>query len=214
VVPGTTYQDVMCLDDVLEPADPQCSDICSLRRLIFSAAVELTSLVPTAKALRFRPPAPGGPTLPQPDGVRSLGSDWQYLHTWFCPVDPLPPSALALCPAVLAFFRLRFAPFLLSRHAQEDFWQELGQQFSVPHPLRHKFALYRLCSDEPKPQLGAHASKDFNLQDMAARDARHHLVKDSLGPAPVRVACVDSCEYLWAWQWTDALALEHGFPGG
>ena len=38
-------------------------------------------------------------------------------------------------------------------------------------------------------------------------------MKDSLGPAPVRVACVDACEYLWAWQWTDALALEHGFPG-
>ena len=101
-------------------------------------------------------------------------------------MDSLPPAALALCPAVLAFFRLRFAPFLLSRHAEEDFWQELGQQFSVPHPLRHQLALYRLCSDE--------------------------LVKDSLRPAPVRVACVDAHKYLWAWQWTDALALEQGFP--
>jgi len=101
----------------------------------------------------------------------------------------------------LTFFRLRFAPFLISRHAsaEEDFWQELGQQFSVPHPLRHQLALYRLCSDEREQQLGARASKDFNPQDMAARDARQHLVQDSLGPAPVRVACVDACEYLWAW---------------
>ena len=60
--------------------------------------------------------------------------------------------------------------------------------------------------------MGARASKDLNPQDMAARDARQHLVKDSLGPAPVRVACVDAHKYLWAWQWTDALALEQGFP--
>jgi hypothetical protein len=60
--------------------------------------------------------------------------------------------------------------------------------------------------------LGARASKDLNPQDMAARDARQHLFKDSLGPAPVRVACVDAHKYLWAWQWTDALALEQGFP--
>jgi len=151
----------------------------------FCAAVELASIVPAAKVLRFRPPAPGGPTLPQPDGVKSLDSDGQYLHTWFCPVDPLPPSALALCPAVLAFFRLRFAPFLLSRQAEEDFWQDLGLQCRVPDTLR-PLALYRLCSDE--------------------------LVKDSLGPASARVACVDAAEYLWAWQWTD-VALEHGFPG-
>jgi len=129
----------------------------------------------------------GGPTLPQPDGVQNLGSDGQYLHTWFCPVDPLPPSDLALCPAVLAFFRLRFAPFLLSRQAEEDFWQDLDLQCRVSYKLCSPLALYRLCSDE--------------------------LVKDSLGPAPVRVACVDAAEDLWAWQWTDALALEHGFPG-
>ena len=79
--------------------------------------------------------------------------------------------------------------------------------------LRHQLALYRLCSDEPEQQLGARASKDSNPKDTAARDARQHLVKDSLGPAPVRVACVDADEYLWAWQWTDALTLEHGFPG-
>ena len=182
--PGASLVPGVCLD-VLDPADPQCSKICSLRRFIFSAAVELASIVPAAKVLRFRPPAPGGPTLPQPDGVKSLDSDGQYLHTWFCPVDPLPPSALALCPAVLAFFRLRFAPFLLSRQAEEDFWQDLDLQCRVPDTLR-PLALYRLCSDE--------------------------LVKDSLGPAPSRVACVDADEYLWAWQWTDALALEHGFP--
>ena len=180
------YQDMECIN-VLDPADPQCSKICSLRRFIFPAAVELASIVPAAKVLRFRPPAPGGPTLPQPDGVKSLDSDGQYLHTWFCPVDPLPPSALALCPAVLAFFRLRFAPFLLSRQAEEDFWQDLDLQCRVSYKLCSPLALYRLCSDE--------------------------LVKDSLGPAPVRVACVDAAEDLWAWQWTDALALEHGFPG-
>ena len=120
------YQDVMCTD-VLDPDDPHCSQIYCLHRLIYSAAVELASLVPAAKVLRFRPPAPGGPTLPQPDGVTSLDSAGQYLHNWFCPVDPLPPSALALCPAVLAFFRLRFAPFLLSRQAEEDFWQGEGE---------------------------------------------------------------------------------------
>jgi len=126
-------------------------------------------------------------------------------------VDSLPPAALALCPAVLAFFRLRFAPFLLSRHAEEDFWQELGQQFNVPHPLRHQLALYRLCDDEPEPPPSTRESKASGPTVMAARGAR--LVKDSLGPTPVRVACVDACDYLWAWQWADALALEHGFPG-
>ena len=141
---------------------------------------------PAAKVLRFRPPAPGGLTLPQPDGVKRLNSDGQFLHTWFCPVDPLPPSALALCPAVLAFFRLRFAPFLLSRQAEEDFWQDLDLQHRAPTAPR-LLALYRLCPDE--------------------------LVKDSLGPAPTHVACADADGYLWAWQWADALTLEHGFPG-
>ena len=28
-----------------------------------------------------------------------------------------------------------------------------------------------------------------------------------------RVACVDANEYMWAWQWVDALTLEDGFPG-
>ena len=88
--------------------------------------------------------------------------------------------------AVLAFFRLRFDPFLPSRQAEEDFWQALDLQCRIPDAQR-PLALYRLCSDE--------------------------LVKDSLGPAPSRVACVDADEYLWAWQWTDALTLEHGFPG-
>ena len=55
-------------------------------------------------------------------------------------------SLLALCPAVLAFFRLRFAPFLLSRQAEEDFWQDLDLQCRVPDTLR-PLALYRLCSD-------------------------------------------------------------------
>ena len=53
---------------------------------------------------------------------------------------PAAPSALALRPAVLAFFRLRFVLFLLCWHAEEDFWQELGQQFNVPYPLRHQLA--------------------------------------------------------------------------
>ena len=132
----------MCTD-VLDPADPQGSRTCCLRRLIYSAAVELASIVPAAKVLRFRPPAPGGPTLPQPDGITRLDSDEQCLHTWFCPVDPLPPSALALCPAVLAFFRLRFAPFLLSRQAEEDFWQDLAQQGRIPDAQR-PLTLYRL----------------------------------------------------------------------
>ena len=61
--------------------------------------------------------------------------------------------------------------------------------------------------------MGARASKDSNPKYTAARDARQHLVKDSLGPAPVRVACVDANEYMWAWQWADALTLEDGFPG-
>ena len=43
------------------------------------------------------------------------------------------------------------------------FWQELGQQFNVPHPLRHQLAvtlaLYRLCADEPEQQPGARASE-------------------------------------------------------
>jgi hypothetical protein len=146
--------------------------------------------VPAAQVLRFRPPAPGGPTLPQPDGFTSLDSAGQYLHNWFCPVDPLSPSALAPCLAV-AFFRLRFAPFLLSRQAEEDFWQDLVQQDLVQQgripDAQRPLALYRLCSDE--------------------------LVKDSLGPAPSRVACVDANEYMWAWQWVDALTLEDGFPG-
>jgi hypothetical protein len=50
------YQDMECIN-VLDPADPQCSKICSLRRFIFPAAVELASIVPAAKVLRFRPPA-------------------------------------------------------------------------------------------------------------------------------------------------------------
>ena len=106
----------MCLDDVLEPADPQCSDICSLRRLIFSAAVELTSLVPTAKALRFRPPAPGGPTLPQPDGVRP-GSPHKTRGASFLVEDPdrntikkLSPKAVAL---VFGLWRVCFPPYLV-----------------------------------------------------------------------------------------------------
>ena len=36
------FQDVMCLD-VLDPADPERSDICSLRRLIASALARLTN---------------------------------------------------------------------------------------------------------------------------------------------------------------------------
>jgi len=49
---------------------------------------------------------------------------------------------------------------------------------------------------------------------MAARGARQHLVMESLGPAPVRVACVDAGDSLWAWQWEDAFAHERGgFPG-
>ena len=157
-----------------------------MMQLIYSAAVELASIVPAAKVLRFRPPAPGGPTLPQPDGITSLDADGQYLHNWFCPVDPLLPSVLALCPAVLAFFRLRFAPFLLSRQAEEDFWQDLVRQGRIP-AVQHPLALYRLCSDE--------------------------LVKDSLGPVLWHVACVDATDNVWAWQWTDALTLEDGFPG-
>ena len=85
----------MCLD-VLGHADPDCSELCSLRRLVYS--VELASLAPT---LRFCPPSPGGPTLQQPRSVTSLVSDWQYLHTWFCPVAPLSPSALAARSAQL-----------------------------------------------------------------------------------------------------------------
>ena len=139
----------MCLD-VLDPADPGRSDICSLRRLIYSAAVGMASL---ASTLRFRLPSPGGPTLQQPHSVTSLVSDWQYLHTWFCPVDPLPPSALALCPAVLAFFRLRFAPFLLSRHAEEDFWQRFGQQFNAPHSSFTALALNKLSSSSSSSSL-------------------------------------------------------------
>ena len=46
---------------------------------------------------------------------------------------------------------------------RKDFWQELGQQFNVPHPLRHQLAvtlaLYRLCADEPEQQPGARASE-------------------------------------------------------
>ena len=39
------------------------------------------------------------------------------------------------------------------------------------------------------------------------------MVKESLGPAPVRVACADACDYLWAWRWADALEFERGeFP--
>ena len=78
VVPAAPhwYQDMM-LTDVLDPADPQGSRTCCLRRLIYSAAVELASLVPAATVLRFRPPAPGGPTLPQPDGVTHLDSEEQ-----------------------------------------------------------------------------------------------------------------------------------------
>jgi hypothetical protein len=117
-----------------------------------------------ARGLGFRPPAPGDPTRPQPDGITRLDADGQYLHIWFCPVDPLLPSVLALCPAVLAFFRLRFAPFLLSRQAEEAFWQDLALQGHIPDAPR-PLALYRLCSDE--------------------------LVKDSLGPVPWHVACVD-----------------------
>ena len=67
--------------------------------------------------------------------------------------------------AVLAFFRLRFDPFLPSRQAEEDFWQALDLQCRIPDAQR-PLALYRLCSDE--------------------------LVKDSLGPAPSRVARVDA----------------------
>ena len=177
------------LTDVLDPADPQGSRTCCLRRLIYSAAVELASLVPAASVLRFRPPAPGGPTLPQPDGVTHLDSEEQCLHNWFCPVDPLLPSALALCPTLLAFFRLRFAPFLLSHQAEEEFWRDLplqGRMEGIPDAVR-PLALYRLCSDG--------------------------LVKDSLGPAPWHVACVDAADCLWAWQWSDALTLEDGFPG-
>jgi hypothetical protein len=190
VVPAAPnwYQDMM-LTDVLDPADPQGSRTCCLRRLIYSAAVELASLVPAASVLRFRPPAPGGPTLPQPDGVTHLDSEEQCLHNWFCPVDPLLPSALALCPTLLAFFRLRFAPFLLSHQAEEEFWRDLplqGRMEGIPDAVR-PLALYRLCSDG--------------------------LVKDSLGPAPWHVACVDAADCLWAWQWSDALTLEDGFPG-
>ena len=95
----------------------------------------------------------GGSTLQQPHSVTSLVSDWQYLHTWFCPVEPLPPAALALCPAVLAFFRLRFAPFLLSRHAEEDFWQRFGQQFNVPHSSFTALALNKLSSSSSSSSL-------------------------------------------------------------
>jgi hypothetical protein len=39
------------------------------------------------------------------------------------------------------------------------------------------------------------------------------MVKASLRPAPVHVACADACDYLWAWQWADALEFERGeFP--
>ena len=74
-------------------------------------------------------------------------------------------SLLALCPAVLAFFRLRFAPFLLSRQAEEEFRRDLALQGRIPNASR-PLALYRLCPDG--------------------------LVKDSLGPAPWHVACVDT----------------------
>ena len=79
----------MCLD-VLDPADLGRSDICSLRRLIYSAAVGMASL---ASTLRFRPPSPGGPTLQQPHCVTSLVSTlrevlgrrwrWQHLQIFF-----------------------------------------------------------------------------------------------------------------------------------
>ena len=110
-------------------------------------------------------------------------------------MDPLPPAALARCPTALAFFRLRAAPFHLSRQAEEVFWQEFGQQFTVPHPLRPRIALYRLCDSEPKRPSGI---------------TRQHMVKESLGPAPVRVACSDGSGYLWAWHWADTLALARG----
>ena len=101
------FQDAMCLD-VLGHADPDCSELCSLRRLVYS--VELASLAPT---LRFCPPSPGGPTLQQPRSVTSLVSDWQYLRTWFwtrCPFCTCaPPSrsrvlpfAVCAIPALLA----------------------------------------------------------------------------------------------------------------
>ena len=92
------------------------------------------------------------------------------------------------------------SPYTLLRHhsfslgnAEEDFWHELGQQFNVPHSQRHQLALYRLCDSEPKQLACA---------------TRQHMVKESLGPAPVRVACADASDYLRAWRWADALAFE------
>ena len=61
-----------------------------------------------------------------------------------------------------------------------------GRMEGIPDASR-PLALYRLCSDG--------------------------LVKDSLGPAPWHVACVDAADCLWALQWSDALTLEDGFPG-
>ena len=58
-----------------------------------------------------------------------------YKHISFKshPVDSLPPDALALRPAALAFFRLRAAPYLVSQTEEAGFWQEFGQQFNAPH---------------------------------------------------------------------------------
>ena len=67
-----------------------------------------------------------------------------------------------------------------------------------PHPLRHQLALYRCDADESeqaRPRL---------------TPLRRQMVKVSLGPAPVRVGCLDDSGYSWAWRWEDALDFEHG----
>ena len=190
----------MCIH-VRANADPDSSEFCSLRRLIYLAAVDLAQIAPAPLPFQSkRPPALGDPPLLQPRSVTSQNwaSVWQFLHHWFRPVDSLPPDALALRPAALAFFRLRAAPYLVSQTEEAGFWQEFGQQFNAPHPLRHQLALYRCDADESeqaRPRL---------------TPLRRKMVKVSLGPAPVRVGCLDDSGYSWAWRWEDALDFEHG----
>jgi hypothetical protein len=199
VPPGPSwFQDAMCIH---VRANPDSSEFCSLRRLIYLAAVDLAQIAPAP--LRFQSmrhltlgSRMGEPPLLQPRSVTSQNqaSVWQFLHHWFRPVDALPPAALALRPAAMAFFRLRSATYPVSRQEEADFWQELGQQFNVPHP---QIALYRCDADESE-------------QARPRLTPLRQMVKVSLGPAPVRVGCIDDSGYLWAWRWEDALDFEHG----
>ena len=90
---------------------------------------------------------------------------------------------------------------MLRRDAEEAFWTALGP---LDQPHRH-LALYHLCEvvESPTPLQQS--------TGIRVPSGTRPLVKDSLGPPPVRVACTDAYDNsLWAWRWVDIVAQERG----